>query len=261
MTLSLCREKRKIAVAFGRAARHYDTIAYYQQATGNQLLTQLTAALSSEQRTAPLHILDAGCGTGYFSQKLTQQGYQVTALDLSVGMLDEAKAKSAADCYLCADMEAIPLEDQSVDAVFSNLAIQWCPDMTRVLSELYRVTKRGGIVVFSTLGKHSLAELSAAWKALDDAPHVNTFVSFTQMNDCCRMWRNQLTLQKDTLYFSGISELLHSLKGIGATHLTAGRRAGLMTRQRLQQLALAYPMTDRGLPLTYQTVFGVLYRD
>lgn len=261
MTLPRCREKHKIATAFSRAAKQYDAIANYQQATGNQLLTQLITVLSGEQRTSPLHILDAGCGTGYFSQKLTQQGYQVTALDLSVGMLDVAQAKSAADRYLCADMEAIPLEDQSVDVVFSNLAVQWCPDMTRVLSELYRVTKRGGIVAFSTLGENSLAELSMAWKALDDAPHVNTFLSFQQMNDSCGMWRNQLSLQKDTLYFSGITELLHSLKGIGATHLTAGRKTGLMTRQRLQQLAIAYPTTEQGLPLTYQTVFGVIYRD
>ncbi|EJD6399734.1 TPA: malonyl-ACP O-methyltransferase BioC [Providencia rettgeri] len=261
MISSLCREKHKIAAAFGRAAKNYDSVASYQQATGEQLLKQLTSELALMPHSAPLRVLDAGCGTGYFSQKLTAQGYQVIALDISVGMLDVAEGKCAADHYICADIETIPLADQSVDVVFSNLALQWCQDITQALSELYRVTKRGGIVVFTTLGEHSLSELSSAWKALDDAPHVNVFLGVQQMRNSCQRWRNQLTIQKDTLYFSGITELLHSLKGIGATHLTAGRKTGLMTRQRLKQLAAVYPITEQGLPLTYYTVFGVLYRD
>lgn len=75
------------------------------------------------------------------------------------------------------------------------------------------------------------------------------------------MWRCKLKKQADTLYFPHIHALLNSLKGIGATHLTAGRKKGLITRQHLQQLASVYPLADKGLPLTYQTIFGILYRD
>lgn len=257
MTSSLCREKHKIAAAFGRAAKHYDALANYQQITGKQLLERLKVL----QPIGPLHILDAGCGTGYFSHKLKALGHCVTALDLSAGMLEMAKSKTAADHYLCADMESIPLESHSFDVVFSNLAIQWCQDLRGALSELYRVTKPGGLVLFTTLAEHSLDELSSAWYSLDGESHVNTFLNIQQMQQSCQQWRNDLIWQKDTLYFSELTELLHSLKGIGATHLTAGRKAGLMTRQRLQQLALAYPITEHGLPLTYHTVFGVLYRD
>ncbi|MEX6368426.1 hypothetical protein AB6F62_10060 [Providencia huaxiensis] len=43
--------------------------------------------------------------------------------------------------------------------------------------------------------------------------------------------------------------------------MTAGRKAGLMTCQHLQQLALL-PSNDRArLTLTYHTVFGAIYRD
>lgn len=40
-------------------------------------------------------ILDAGCGTGYFSDVFQQQGAEVTALDLSSGMLEVARKKAA----------------------------------------------------------------------------------------------------------------------------------------------------------------------
>ncbi|WP_285316260.1 malonyl-ACP O-methyltransferase BioC [Providencia rettgeri] len=261
MTLSLSREKHKIAAAFGRAAKSYDSVASYQRSTGTQLLGQLTSVLNHSSSTAPLDILDAGCGTGYFSHKLKEKGHRVTALDLSAGMLEMAQTKAVADHYLCADIESIPLDPQLFDVVFSNLSVQWCRDLNKALSELYRVTKPGGVVVFTTLAEDSLAELSSAWYSLDGYSHVNTFLSAQQIQNSCQSWRNELTLQKDTLYFSGLTELLHSLKGIGATHLTTGRKAGLMTRQRLQQLALAYPIKAQGLPLTYHTVFGVIYRD
>ena len=261
MTSIICHDKQKIAAAFGRAAASYDAIANYQQGTGNQLLNKLKSTLVAKQINKPLRVLDAGCGTGFFSQKLKNQGYIVTALDLSSGMLDVAKSKDAADEYVCADMESIPVSSAQFDVVFSNLSIQWCESLYGALSELYRVTKRGGVIVFTTLAENSLSELSQAWQSLDGYSHVNTFLSSQDITASCQTWRHDVSFQQDTLLFPDLISLLNSLKGIGATHLTAGRQAGLMTRKRLQQLALAYPMAHQGLPLTYQTVFGVIYCD
>ncbi|HHR6053783.1 TPA: malonyl-ACP O-methyltransferase BioC [Providencia alcalifaciens] len=271
MSLSLChdenkasqnlREKTKIATAFGRAAPRYDALANYQQNSGKQLLGFIEDHALAEIPIEPLQVLDAGCGTGFFSQILQARGAYVTALDLSVGMLEVAKNKQAAHRYVCGDMDALPFADASFDWVFSNLAIQWCQNLPHALSELYRVTKPGGVVGFTTLAEHSLGELAQAWQTLDDDPHVNRFLAYSQIVEDCQSWRCQLYQQADTLYFSNLIELLNSVKGIGATHLTAGRQAGLMTRQRLQRLSAVYPMADKGLPLTYQTVFGIMYRD
>ena len=261
MILSSYREKQQIAAAFGRAAMRYDALANYQQNSGKQLLAQLDIELEKHQRIYPLKVLDAGCGTGFFSQRLKARGNEVTALDLSAGMLNVAKNKNSAAHYLCADMESLPFRHETFDMVFSNLSIQWCRDIYQPLSELYRVTKPGGLIAFTTLAENSLNELSQAWQVLDGTSHVNFFLPYSSIFKSCQTWRNKLNLQADTVHFSDIHALLNSLKGIGATHLTKGRRKGLMTRQRLQQLASVYPITDQGLPLTYQTVFGVIYRD
>ncbi|WP_353243329.1 malonyl-ACP O-methyltransferase BioC [Providencia sp.] len=261
MTSIICHDKQKIAAAFGRAAASYDAIASYQQGTGEQLLNKLKSTLVTKQINKPLRVLDAGCGTGFFSQKLKNQGHIVTGLDLSSGMLDVAKSKDTADEYVCADMESIPVSSARFDVVFSNLSIQWCESLYGALSELYRVTKRGGVIVFTTLAENSLSELSEAWQSLDGYSHVNTFLGPQDITASCQAWRHDVSFQQDTLYFPDVISLLNSLKGIGATHLTAGRQTGLMTRKRLQQLAGAYPMAHQGLPLTYQTVFGVIYCD
>ncbi|MDE5305844.1 hypothetical protein PY546_02480 [Providencia stuartii] len=44
MVLPLSDEKQKIASAFGKAAKRYDSIAYYQQNSGHQLLDLLASA-------------------------------------------------------------------------------------------------------------------------------------------------------------------------------------------------------------------------
>ncbi|EKT58292.1 malonyl-ACP O-methyltransferase BioC [Providencia sneebia] len=251
-------EKQKIASAFGRAAKHYDSIAHYQQNSGHQLLELLISALGHlRQKT----IVDAGCGTGFFSQLMGDKQANVTAVDLSSGMLEVARNKGSAAHYICADMESLPFSEIAFDAVFSNLAIQWCSHLQTTLKELYRVTKPGGAIVFTTLAEGSLQELSQAWLTLDGYSHVNKFLDYQHIEASCQPWRHRLTLQTDKLYFDDLAHLLHSLKGIGATHLTAGRKPGLMTRKRLEQLASAYPTVNEKYALTYQTVFGVIFRD
>ncbi|MEI9746879.1 malonyl-ACP O-methyltransferase BioC [Moellerella wisconsensis] len=290
ITMALSEQKHKIAQAFGRAAAHYDNVAEFQQQTGYllyQLLVQLIrqfpttdpmnsslfSAIASKasklllQNTVSTRslcgkkILDAGCGTGYFSDVFQQQGAEVTALDLSSGMLEVARKKGSAQHFICADMEAIPIADKSFDVTFSNLAIQWCDPLDIALSELYRVTKPGGWVIFTTLAEGSLVELSQAWQQVDNKTHVNHFLALSSIKSTCSSWRNNLLLQPITPTYTTLNGLLRSLKGIGATHLTQGRQSGLMTRQQLNQLEQVYPTVNDRYPLTYQTVFGVLYRD
>jgi SAM-dependent methyltransferase len=53
------------------------------------------AALRRLPPDPPARVLDVGAGTGFLSLLLADQGYQVTALDLSPGMLAELRAKAA----------------------------------------------------------------------------------------------------------------------------------------------------------------------
>ncbi|MEX6368425.1 methyltransferase domain-containing protein [Providencia huaxiensis] len=61
----------------------------------------------------------------------------------------------------------------NLDVVFSNLSVQWCQDLSKALSELYRVTKPGELWCLPHL-QSILAELSSAWHSLDGYSHVNS---------------------------------------------------------------------------------------
>ncbi|CAL1329014.1 malonyl-ACP O-methyltransferase BioC [Candidatus Providencia siddallii] len=261
MTLFLCHKKQKIAAAFSKAASKYDLIANYQQYIGDILLYKLEFELKKTKKNGIINVLDAGCGTGFFSKIMKKRGLNVTALDLSSGMLEIAKNKNAACSYLCADIESIPIENNTFDIVFSNLAIQWCQDFTKALIEFYRVTKIGGIILFTTLAENTLIELSKAWRKIDNFQHVNNFLSYTEIVKNCEIYRNKLFIQKDTLYFYDLNTLLYSLKGVGATYLISNRKSKLITRKSFKRLSDVYPKKKHKFPLTYYTVFGTLYCD
>ena len=246
--------KQAIAAAFGRAAQSYSRHDALQRQSADGL-----RALLAENTFAS--VLDAGCGPGSNSLAWRQTGSVVTAMDLCAPMLEEARRNQAADSYLQADIEAIPLADAQFSLVWSHLAVQWCASLPRALAELWRVTQPGGKVAFTTLLNGSLPELNQAWQAVDTQPHANRFLTGQQVNEALSGWQYRCAVQTVTLLFEDALSAMHSLKGIGATHLHAGRADKPLTRGQLQQLAQAWPQQAGKFPLSYQLFHGIIERD
>lgn len=246
--------KSAVAAAFGRAAGHY------QQ--HDALQRQCAAALRAQLPSQPFErVLDAGCGPGSVSRLWTEAGSEVTALDLSPQMLAEALRQNAARHYVQADIESMPLADGQYDLVWSNLAVQWCESLGVALQELTRTARPGGVVAFSTLLADSLPELNQAWQSVDGQPHANRFLSLQHILSALKPYRFEHQTQTFSLTFDDALSAMRSLKGIGATHLHAGRAAQTLTRNHLQQLQLAWPKQQGRCVLSYHIFTGVIYRD
>ncbi len=245
--------KQAVAAAFGRAAQSYARHDALQRLSADLLLAQLG-------ESTPTNVLDAGCGPGAMSRYWRGQGCDVTALDLSATMLDEARRQESAGRYLLGDIEALPLADAQYSLVWSNLAVQWCDDLRQAISELWRVTQPGGQLAFTTLVEASLPELNQAWRAVDDRPHANRFLSLPAIEQALAGWPLRRGVESITLHFDDAASALRSLKGIGATHLHDGRQQGL-TRGKLQRLQLGWPQQQGKCPLTYHLFWGVITRD
>lgn len=255
-------KKQAIANAFGRAAQHYDKSAAFQRQVGQQLLSLIPPI---SPITPVPRVIDLGCGTGYFSAEMHQQGFAVTAADLSVAMLLQAQQRCGQDCqYLQTDAENIVMADNSYDIAFSNLALQWCDDLSVPFRELRRVVRPEGAIFFTTLVDGSLDELKQAWSKIDTKQHVNTFKS--QHVIAAEIVQSGLVIEaleckSITVYYPTAMRLMKDLKGIGATHLQQQRQSGLVGRQTFIDLEQAYERfrLDNGLlPATYQVCFGVL---
>lgn len=246
--------KRAVAAAFGRAAQIYTRHAQLQQQSADLLLAMLGPRKVE-------NVLDAGCGPGTLSRYWRGQGSEVTALDLSEQMLAEAQRQQAAHRYVLADIEALPFDGAQFDLAWSNLAVQWCDDLRQALDELYRVVRPGGAVAFTTLAAGSMPELDQAWQALDDHPHSNRFLPAQQLADAVHALGGRCGLEYITQDFNDAHSAMRSLKGIGATHLHAGRKSAPLTRRRLQQLQQAWPKAGETCPLTWHLFWGIIERD
>lgn len=246
--------KQAIAAAFGRVASQYEQHASLQQHSADALLTLLAGRHFAS-------VLDAGCGPGRMSRYWRERGSEVTALDLSLPMLQQARDRKAAHHYLLADIEAIPHDAGIFDLAWSNLAVQWCGDLRDALSELYRVVRPGGVVAFTTLCQGSLPELRQAWQAVDNRAHANSFLPEEAIDHALRGWRAYRHTQAMTLWFEDALSAMRSLKGIGATHLHEGRESDVLTRARLRKIQLAWPQRQGKYPLTYHLFMGVIERD
>lgn len=254
-------EKTAVAASFSRAAKLYDSSAQLQRDVGKQLLTCL-----DQWEGAPTSVLDLGCGTGYFCAELASRysGAQYLGLDIAEGMVDYARGRCPEDCdWLVADAEALPLDSESVDLVFSSLALQWCYRPEHLFAELARVLRPGGLCVFTTLGPDTLCELRSAWAAVDSHQHVNNFLPVSELERAVeRIPEVSMKLERSAfrMEYARVRELLDELKALGAHNMNRSRAAGLTSRRTLQGMLQAYESWRRDdlLPATYDVIFGVL---
>lgn len=99
----------------------------------------------------PLRVLDIGTGPGFYAIILARRGYDVTAVDYSEGMLQEAKrnAGALADKIRFARMDAQKLDfaDGSFDAIVTRNLTWNLPDPAGAYREWMRVLRPGGALV------------------------------------------------------------------------------------------------------------------
>jgi ubiquinone/menaquinone biosynthesis C-methylase UbiE len=111
------------------------------------------------------YVLDIGSGTGvllpFLIAELGEEG-KIVALDFSVEMLSQAKAKDFQPIvdFAQADVLAIPLADNSVDLAICNSVFPHFDDKTRALKEIARVLRNNGrLVICHTMSRKMINQL------------------------------------------------------------------------------------------------------
>lgn len=250
-------DKRKVADSFGRAAENYDSVAQLQRDIGHELLERAAVTADSKQVW-----LDLGCGTGYFSPQLQRHFGEVIGLDISQGMLNFASSQHRdLNHWLCADAEQLPLGDNTLDGIYSSLAIQWCHRLPQLFCEIKRVLKPGGTALIATLGPKTLHEIKCAWEQVDDYTHVNRFASQEEVSTAITnagfesvSWRTDYKV----LPYDELRQLTYELKTLGAHNMNHGQSNGLTGRQRIKKFRQAYEAfrDENGqLPATYEVFY------
>lgn len=235
-------------------------------------------------KIAPARVLDAGCGDGADLAQLqkTYAAAQIVGVDAAEAPLRLARGASVRQSslnqllskllpsragidLLCADFAELPLAPNSVDLVWSNLALHWHPQPDRVFAEWRRVLRVDSLLMFSCFGPDSLRELRAAFAEADLAPHVLPFVDMHDFGDQlveAGFATPVLDMEVLTVTYDTAEALLADVRGLGGNPLGT-RSRGLMGKQAWQRMLAALERgrrADGKLALTFEVIYGHAFR-
>ena len=237
-------------------------------------------------RLAPTQLLDAGCGAGAQIPLLHARypNAQLIGQDLNAGLLKRAqqhahsiyphgwrewvarlRGRPPATSWIQQDLAQTGLAPESLDLVWSNLALHWHPAPHDVLQEWGRIIRPNGLVFFSCFGPATMQELR---QALSTAGLTTATPSFVDMHDF-----GDLLIEKGfadpvmdqevlTLTYDTPEKLLRDVKNLGGNP-ALGRKATLTTRQWRQRLLDALALLrrpDGRIHLTIEVAYGHAWR-
>jgi ubiquinone/menaquinone biosynthesis C-methylase UbiE len=93
-------------------------------------------------------VLDAGCGTGWFSQRAVERGASVVSLDVGMSLLQRV-AEKCDSRRVAGDLLSLPFPSGSFDVVVCSEVIEHTLDPRRAVVELGRVLRLGGLMALT----------------------------------------------------------------------------------------------------------------
>lgn len=269
-------DTRQVRRAFSRAAPGYDAAAALQRRVEAHLLDSLEHHVKRVGADAPppQRVLDLGSGPGRAAAALRERWpkAEVLAFDLALPMLQQARRQAGwhplrrGIVRVCADARALPLADNSLDVLFTNLCVQWVADLPAVLTGFRRALRPGGVLLLSTFGPETLIELREAFAEADaQAPHVSPFAAMTQVGDALLLggFRDPvLDREVSVSRYRDLPALMRELRALGATNALRERRRTLTGKARFARAAEAYARAyggADGLPATWETITAIAW--
>jgi 2-polyprenyl-6-hydroxyphenyl methylase / 3-demethylubiquinone-9 3-methyltransferase len=132
-----------------------------------KLLTELKIPLKEKKA------LEVGCGGGVLTEEIARMGFSTFGVDPSQASLHVAINHSSPGGpninYSGGSGEALPYRDQVFDVVFCCDVLEHVRDLPKVISEISRVLKPGGVFVYDTLNrtlfsKFVVIKVAQEWK-------------------------------------------------------------------------------------------------
>jgi len=120
-----------------------------RKANYDRLRFKIALKLISDLGIKGKHILDLGCGAGEFSAILRQQGGVPVCLDINFNNIQRLKALGL-PAFIHNLNQGLPFSNESFDLAVCLEVIEHIPQAEFLLSEIYRVLKKGGNLVLST---------------------------------------------------------------------------------------------------------------
>jgi 2-polyprenyl-6-hydroxyphenyl methylase/3-demethylubiquinone-9 3-methyltransferase len=202
---------------------------------------------------AARELLDVGCGGGLLAEGFAALGWRVSGIDRSLPTLaaarEHARASGLAIDYQPGDAAALPFDAGRFNVVCCCDVLEHVDDVDRVVGEIVRVLKPGGVFLFDTINRTWRSRVLAIWLAQDWAPTrvvprgVHAWESFVRPQElAASLERHRLPARE----FAGLSPRANPLRLLAAL-------------VRLKLARISYGEMARSVALVKSTDLSVSY--
>lgn len=218
-------------------------------------------------------VLDLGSGPGGGTDRLAERypGRTVVGLDPAEQLLRARRAGRRGGwltsllrpkpLQVCADLEHLPFRPGSFALVWSNLVLQWLRHPETSWRAIGSLLRGGGLLMFSTLGPDSLAEIRRAWRTTGRPGNCLPFADMHDIGDSlvhAGFAAPVMDMEVITVRYPSAAAVVADLRGQGAANVRADRSRGLLAPARWNRFveALATAGTDGEVVLRLEIVYG-----
>jgi len=144
--LPMRSSNREKILFYERSADKFDQ--WINQYDLQKRLRIVFSELLSSEEIKDKWVLDAGCGTGWFSQRATELGAKVVSLDLGPELLRQTSKKCRSHLTAGSVLD-LPFGDETFDIVISSEVLEHTVNPSVGFEKLCRALKMGGILVIT----------------------------------------------------------------------------------------------------------------
>jgi 2-polyprenyl-6-hydroxyphenyl methylase/3-demethylubiquinone-9 3-methyltransferase len=142
-------------------------------------------------------LLDVGCGGGILAEELARLGFDVIGIDPAPETIDTARAHAETSGlaieYRTGAGECLPFANEAFDHVVCCDVLEHVDDVSRVLGEVARVLRPGGLFLYDTVNR-TLTSKIALIKAMQEwrctafaAPNAHVWAKFIKPAELCAL--------------------------------------------------------------------------
>ncbi|MBP1962368.1 malonyl-ACP O-methyltransferase BioC [Paenibacillus aceris] len=255
------------------SAGSYDRNANVQRMMAEQLITVLDEWKREGEGQRVCDILEIGCGTGILTSRLVNKWPEaaLTALDIAPGMLRAAERRVRQQArldirFIQSDVEEWSTTAQAAtfDLIVSGACFQWLKQPEQTIQQLRRLLRPGGLLVFTTFGPETFAELHESFREVYQSRgqqpqrHGLSFQSRTQWSKMLADTgfsniKDECSFHVET--YPSARDFLLAVKAMGASTSQARAVPGLSSRQLFASMYNVYEAkfsTHGGIIATYE---------
>jgi 2-polyprenyl-6-hydroxyphenyl methylase / 3-demethylubiquinone-9 3-methyltransferase len=209
-----------------------------------------------------INVLEVGCGGGILAEEISKMGFITTGIDPSEQSLNiavkHAKESNLKIKYERGTGENLPFQNNSFDVVFCCDVLEHVRDLPKVISEISRVLKNGGIFIYDTFNRTFFSKISAIkilqewkrWAIMPPNLHVwEMFIKPCEIKSLLQAnqldWKEHHGIKPNISYLKMLQFLHKRAKG-ELTYEEFGKKFLMVESRNTQIMYMGYAIKNRG---------------